>query len=335
MLPMTARRRLPRIGPKTALVLRWGVGLGLVVALLSYFDASAVVSRLTDVSWPIAGPAIVGLIAMHLVGALAWVLLSERTAGVRLEKRRAVRLYYAAQAAGSLTPSNVGGDVYRVYALSQGPVRWQAALAPVLVQRAASYLALLALGAAAIPFVPLPSAARQALLLIVSLTVVVLAVVWALARRTPVLAALRARLRLTAAERSGHGGVQLRGAIGGGFALALLFHGGSLLLAGLLVVSVEGSIGDTVGALAALTLARLAIILPITVSGLGFQEGALAALFPLVGLSPETALTVSLLNRTAFLGTMALGSVLLTTEKRAPSPALNAGVERPVEEGVG
>ena len=71
---------------------------------------------------------------------------------------------------------------------------------------------------------------------------------------------------------------------------------------------------------AALAVARLAIAIPLSPSGLGFQEGALSALFVGIGLSPATALAALLLARVSLLTTAIAGAVAFGTVSGVSSP---------------
>jgi len=96
------------------------------------------------------------------------------------------------------------------------------------------------------------------------------------------------------------------------------FHGVAIGLTGLLVVAVEPSapIGPVIAALA---VARLALAVPITPSGLGVQEGAAAGLFAAFGLAPGVALAAMLLARLSLMLTTLIGVVLLQRREELPS----------------
>lgn len=298
--------------------LRWGFGLGIVAALLWRVDAPTVVRHLQSVSWQLAAPAIVGLTAMHLVGAATWRYLSSSITGLKVPWGRAVALYYAAQAAGSVTPSNVGADAYRVYALGNDARQWHLALVPVVIQRASSYIGLLLLGVLSTLFVPVPGGAWRLTTLLAGLLAVGAGVLWMMARvRFPeasrigrLMSRLRRPWRQAVIPRT-----RLQGAVAMGVLLAILFHASCIALSYVLVMAVYGGPVPVAATIAAIVLARLAILIPISISGLGFQEGALAVLFPLVGIPAAAALTVSLLNRLALLVTICLGGALLVSRK--------------------
>ena len=121
---------------------RPALGIGLLAVVLVGADPLAVLARLGTINLGLAAVAMLGLTAIHLVGAMGWRSITLETSGVLLPRRPTVALYYAAQAIGGVTPANLGGDVHRVLALRSRGRDWSAAVAPVIVQRATSYLAL-------------------------------------------------------------------------------------------------------------------------------------------------------------------------------------------------
>jgi uncharacterized protein (TIRG00374 family) len=127
----------------------------------------------------------------------------------------------------------------------------------------------------------------------------------ALARALP--GRLRPSLRTEAVSAS-----DWRAALVNGTSLALAFHLASIAMVYALVVALGGYQAPG-PVLACIAVARLSILIPLSPSGLGFQEAALSVLFTQVGLSPELALATALLNRLALLGTMALGAALIAS----------------------
>jgi uncharacterized protein (TIRG00374 family) len=61
-------------------------------------------------------------------------------------------------------------------------------------------------------------------------------------------------------------------------------------------------------------VARLALTVPISPSGLGFQEGALSVLFVGLGLPAETALAALLLSRVSLLATTVIGAAAMALD---------------------
>ena len=319
--------------------LRVAFGVCVVVALLLFFDVRSMASALSEADWRLAAPAIVGLSAVQLLGVAAWVFLSSQLSRAPLPWRYAARSYYAAQVLGSVTPANIGADAYRIHSATKGSGGLERAALPVAGQRVTSYLALLALGALASCIVPFPDGFALTMAMLGGALIVVVALGWGVLRLVPKakqrVAQLARRLGLTAFGAEMPRLRLLRG-LTGGFALALLFHGISLFLTYVLVLSVSGS-ADMFPTLAALAIARLSILLPFSVNGLGFQEGALTILLPQVGVSAEAALAVSALNRlglllTVGLGIWAMGTRPASRESERPSAAWATVVDAPTGE---
>jgi len=101
--------------------------------------------------------------------------------------------------------------------------------------------------------------------------------------------------------------------------LGVAFHLGSVLLTALLVAAVDPA-ATGLAVLAAITIARLSLAVPILPSGLGANEAILALLFAGMSLSPQTALAALLLGRVALVLTTALGAGLLLFGERGIKP---------------
>ena len=306
------------MNPRLAMALRWAAGLAILGVVLSSFDLGAVRGRLSSLDLRLALPAILGLVAVHLIAAASWRRLTEGLTGHRLGWRTTVRLYYAAQAWGAITPANLGADVFRVAAVDPGPGRARSAR-PVAIQRLASVgaLALLGLlGAASLPIAGL----GQFILALVIVGAAVGVLIVLLTRGAGVfhgpIRAVARRLGVDlSAVPSGRG---LAVALRDGLGLALLFHGLSLAFGLVLVAAVDRpTLANPAQILAALAVARLSLAVPLSPNGIGLQEGALTILFVQLGLAPDVALAAAFLNRLALVLTAALGSVALLFGPRA------------------
>jgi uncharacterized membrane protein YbhN (UPF0104 family) len=320
LVPKPARRA-------TWLVLRWVVGIGIVIGLLLRFDARGIAEQLRSADPRLAFPALVGLVAIHIVGAFTWRDLARRLSAISLGLGEAIRRYYVAQAIGALTPANLGADAYRLIGEEAGDARygWRQMLLPVLVQRITSSIALAGLGLVAFALLPAGGAANGAALAMLVLAAGSTALIvtvqgggrasrwfrWPWRRGATELAAEPADP--TVAGKAGPRATLVAVAVG--LSLGLAFHAGSVLLSYVLVLSV-GVSGSPVTVLACLVVARLSILIPISPSGLGIQEGALSVLFLSIGLPAETALAASLLNRLALIVTTLLGTGLMLLARR-------------------
>jgi uncharacterized membrane protein YbhN (UPF0104 family) len=287
------------------------LGLAIVAFLLLRFDLRSVMGTLQQVDLRIAIPAIIGLVAVHLLGAAAWRDLSIRLADVRLGWWPTITHYYAAQAVGSITPANLGADAYRLAAVRRPGREWMSLLLPIVVQRVTSQVALSLICLAALALLPY-SSSTVPIIVAGAAFIGVSAVVLVVVRMRPELR------RMTLSPRA------WVWALASGTSLALAFHLGSIVLVYLLVVALGGhaAAGPVIASIA---VARLAILIPLSPSGLGFQEAALSVLFLQIGLPAEMALATALLNRLALLGTMALGASLILSGRTGAHASRETG----------
>lgn len=309
---MSAER--PRLTGRQAWNLaRWALGIGVVALIVVGLDGAEVMARIRAANGLPVVVAVLGLTGVHALGAVTWAVLCRQLAGLRLGWATALRVYYPAQALGGVTPANLGGDAYRVVAVRNASPGWGAAVAPVLVQRATSYLALALLALPAIGLLVFGSHLSSAIL-----PAAVLLCALAGGVGIVMLAAPSSLARLLAGRPWMSGGdpaveTWARPPIGTmltGTGLGLAFHAVSVLLTALLIAAVDPSaMGMPV--VAAIVVARLSLAIPILPSGLGANEAILAVLFTGLGLAPQTALAGLLLGRVALLLTTLVGASLL------------------------
>jgi uncharacterized membrane protein YbhN (UPF0104 family) len=318
--------------PRAWRVARWAAAIGVLTVLVASLDGREILVRIQAANWLLVVCGVLGLTAVHLLGAAAWRVLCRQIGGLRLAWTTTLRVYFAAQALGGITPANIGGDAYRVLAVRRAGLGWRAALAPVLVQRATSYLALALLALAALGWLAasalLPAGILAAALVLAVLTAGV--AVLLLVAPAPV-ASVRARLQRSAgADRSGASADALNfrpliGSVVVATLLGLLFHAVSVLLTVLLVAAVDPSAAG-IPVVAAIMVARLSLAVPILPSGIGANEAILSLLFAALGLAPQIALAALLLTRVALLLTTLLGAMsLLVGRPRIPAAALGSG----------
>lgn len=293
---------------------RPAVGIGLLGLVIITVNPGEVLTRISTANLWLVLPAVIGLTAMHTVSAAGWRAILARVAGVRLSWHSALSLYYAAQAIGGITPANIGGDIHRVASLRNIGQGWKASVAPIVIQRATSYLALSVLSLVGI----LVLAARMEVatgIVIVGLafTCSVAFVAWILLYPPAPLRRMHDRL-LNLIGGANHGGDMPFAHVGSavllGMGQGLAFHAGSIGLTWLLVLAVDPG-APWLPVLAALAVARLATAVPFSPSGLGVQEGALSLLFVGLRLPPDTAIAAMLLARLSLLLTTAFGAALL------------------------
>ncbi len=315
------------------LTLRVLLGMVVLVLVLLTVDPMAALALLARADPLLLIIGVGGLTAVHLVAATAWWSLLSMMAGVRTPWSWAVATFYAAQAIGGVTPANVGGDVHRAVAVRGAGLSWTASVAPLIVQRATSYAALGLLSLVAVGVLVSSSTLAVPLVAVgVGTAGVVGLGSWlVLAPPSRLAGAGRWLLRrLGAPEARGaepRRPARLGQAAALGLASGLAFHALSIGVTLLLILALDPAI-PVATALAAITVARLSLAVPITPSGLGIQEGVLALLFGSIGLAPETAIAGLLLGRLALVLTTGIGVLLLAGSGRAPLTP-----DRPVRPG--
>jgi uncharacterized membrane protein YbhN (UPF0104 family) len=308
--------------PRAWTAARWAGAIGVLALLVVGLDSGEILGRIRSANGLLVLAGVLGLCAVHVLAAASWRILCRQLGGLRLAWATCLRVYYTAQALGGVTPANLGGDAYRVLAVRSAGLGWSAAVAPVLVQRATSYLALALLALPALLWLAisshLPVAILAAGLVLCALAGGVALLLLAAPAR---LAALRARLPWAASPRRNppvdpsNATRPPIGSVALATGLALTFHAVSVLLTALLLVAVDPS-AMGISVLAAIIVARLSLAVPILPSGLGANEAILALLFAGLGLAPQTALAALLLTRVALLLTTLIGAGLLLFGRR-------------------
>jgi hypothetical protein len=229
----------------------------------------------------------------------------------------------------NLLPSNLGGDAVRLLYLRRlSTSSWGGPIAMLLLHRASSF-AVLVLGAlASLPFRRAalaqafhgPSSAPGWLLPAACGALGVgIAAALALAASPRWRGRLRAiSRRLVAESRAAFEHTSL-GALVGLTVLTVVFHLARLFGVWLLLRAL-GESPHALDVLIALAVSGFAVVLPLSVGGLGVMEGALSMTLVAFGLSPTAAIAVALVNRTVLLLNAAIGGVVyVATRRTAPA----------------
>jgi uncharacterized membrane protein YbhN (UPF0104 family) len=313
-------------------VARLVFGAAVLGAVILALDPAQVADALAAADLRLAIPAVLALTLMHAVVAAGWRWLIRERTGVRLSWPSALRAHYAAQALGSITPGNLGADIQRAAAVRAAGHSWPAAVEPIIVQRATSYLALGVLAAIGLWILSSTSELGQLIVLIgVVVAAGLVAVAWLLMVPIGPLKGVHAWLRQrvgASLEGDGAGASTAAGPawrlIAGGVANGLVFHAGSIGLTWLLVLTMDPS-SATWPMLAALSVARLSLAVPLSPGGVGVQEGTLVALLAGMHLAPQAALAAMLFARMSTL-LLALVGVGLMTRGTPPLASVRSQV---------
>jgi uncharacterized membrane protein YbhN (UPF0104 family) len=304
-------------------LLRVAFGVVVLAAVLVTTNIGEVVSAVVRADLWLVIPGLVALVAVHVIPALAWRRMSREISHESREDARpdlgrghAIRLYYAGQALGGITPANLGGDVYRVAAMRRSGVDVASAALPVAVQRGTSFLSLSVLGLAGLLWLglssgigsngpPIAIGLAAAIAVVVGLASIVLIAPprW-----------LRGRLGPTVLPRaSGRVGRRIAGI---GLATGAAFHAVAIVATWLILLATDRGLA-TPAVLAAVAAARLSLAVPVSPSGIGVGEGVLAALVGASGGAAAPAVAGLLVTRLALVATTVIGATLIATNERA------------------
>ncbi len=231
------------------------------------------------------------------VRAVRWQVLL-RAVGVRLPLMEVARLYYIGAFFNTFLPTGFGGDVVRV--LEIGPqANSNQATGTVVVDRLTGFIALFMLALLALPFaasaLPLP-----VMVLVATAGLGVMGgsallfegrVLRALTRRLPRALSLAGDgwLGRTYAVITACGWRAIARAIG----VSLVFNALMMLAAWLIARALAIPVAAAT-LIAFVPLATTALLLPISISGLGVREGIFITLFATVGVSDAQAVAFSL-----------------------------------------
>lgn len=302
------------------LVLRYAVSLGLILALAWQVDWGQLGMLHGRLAWgPLAASLLLALLAYPLCAWRWWWLL--RTSGAGLPFSRAHAITWIGQFYNAFLPGGIGGDATRLlYAFGDRPDRKAAATAATAVDRALGFTVLVLLAAGALAFVGTSVPGRDLHGLAWGLAggvAVISTVVWLLLRRAlPRLPASWAEAagRLYQAPRAAAGTTLLSAGV-----WVLDFASGWFLAQSL------GLHFDPMALAAALGLAYLSTVLPISLGGHGLRESSLVLALHWLGQTNQTGTdglaAFALLFLTVSLATSLVGGVVLLIVRRRPAPA--------------
>jgi uncharacterized membrane protein YbhN (UPF0104 family) len=218
--------------------------------------------------------------------------------GVRASLPKLISLYLIGVFFNLVLPSGFGGDVVRVYELSQYSSRTASSITTVFMDRLSGFLALFAMATSALAFsyrlVPPEVGATIILIFLTSLVgtgALFSRSLWRRLKGLPLLSSL--------AQRGGVKELYLSAQI---YSLVPLLQAISLSLAFNILLMIMNylaalSFGVRISFLYFLLfipIISLLLALPISLSGLGVREGAYVYLFSRVGVPPSSALAISL-----------------------------------------
>ncbi|TFL18374.1 lysylphosphatidylglycerol synthase transmembrane domain-containing protein [Jannaschia formosa] len=263
------------------------------------FEAAEIGTRLAaaDPVWIAA--AVLLLLGQTVLMALRWRLVA-RCLGIGMPLGWALREYLASQALNATLPGGVLGDAARAVRTRAGPAGLKGAAQAVVVERAAGQVGLAAVLAIGLAVATASGALPGMWLAALAAGLVTLAVAAVLAASSTRLAALGRRCLPTRRVAAVQAGLSLGAAVLNVAAFAACAKAtGTDLPAGSVLVLVP--------------LILTAMLIPLTVGGWGWREGAAAALFPLAGAAPEAGVAAGIaFGATILLATLPFAAVALS-----------------------
>ncbi len=297
------------------------VSAALLAVVATQIDFHALGGRITGGSWGWFAAAIAVLFASFVVAALRWQLFLD-AAEVEAAPFETVRAYLIGTFANNFLPSQIGGDVARVFLVGGAGTRAQVATT-VVIDRATAIGCLVvtawvayALDPGAVPgaLVAALGAATGALVLVGLLAAVVLS------GRTGLGHLLPARLRGAAGDvRETVRACVRTPVLLRTIALGATFQALVVLSVWLLARAIAL---DLAYAVTAVTLPPVLLVaaLPISVAGYGVREGAYVVLLRHVGVDATDATLLSLLAGISFAIASLAGGVALVQRRASRAP---------------
>lgn len=319
----------PRARARSTLRRRlWGVaqiavGLGLLAWLLrdvEFAELRALLARGDRVGLA-AGFALL-LCALPLLQALRLHVLV-----VPYTRRLAssFEVFFVGAFFNNFLPSNLGGDAVRLLYLRRLTTSdWGGPLAMLLLHRASSFAVLLAGALISLPLrrealvvafrgqSTLPRWLVPATFVAVGAAVLALAVVAAWPRLRRKLVAIARRLgteSLAALRQTSHRSLAALAL------LSILFHA-SRMFGVVVLLGALGAHAHPLDVLIGLAVSGFAVVLPLSVGGLGVMEGALSMTLVAFGIPATAAIAVALVNRTVLLLNAGIGGVVYLGSRR-------------------
>lgn len=286
--------------------LRIMVAILLLAVIWHFAGGENALARLADADplWLVV--AFVALHAQTILSALRWRLVSTAL-GLPMATGHAVREYYMAQIVNQTLPGGVAGDAVR--AVRAAPTdALQAAVMAVVFERAAGQIALMVVLCAGLAFsmtfgdIFWPPGMLPVLVAAILTVVAMAGLVLARSR------VLRQQTR-TVLAMPGHLPRQL---------------GLSACIVALNLGAFAATAHATKTALSAeaivtlIPLILIAMLIPLSIAGWGWREGAAAALFPLAGATPDAGLVASATYGALVLAAAVPGAALLTRPALRP-----------------
>jgi uncharacterized protein (TIRG00374 family) len=307
---------------KLILLAKWGVSIGLIVWILQRTDLTDALAAAKQTNLLMLLMALLVAAFGLLVRSYKWqMLLKVQGASVKLSTLHAIT--YMSMFFNNFFLGSLGGDAFRFYKASGYCDTKGGAASTVVMERATGFFAALAM---VLVFGLVIVVTRRELVstgMLVALTLAAVAagvlmgmlfmIDWFVAH-VPILRRIRMVTRLAdEMTKSMRAYAAQRGAVVFALVLSVIFH----VIQTLTVYCVTAAANADVSFLSLLFIAPLVgllVIIPISMNGLGIQEGSYVFYLEQLGVAGPSALLVAILARLAMLFFSLLGGVLFALQ---------------------
>ncbi len=310
MTRRTGMRRASQPERSWVPLLRIAISLGLLGFVFSRVGWEQTWQTLSEAHIPYLLAAFAVALLSMIVRALRWKVLVDAL-GMRFSLAKLAEFYFVGAFFGSFLPTEVGGDVMRIYEVMRHSERPAAALGTVLVDRATGLLGLFLVALAALGFSH-SLVGSQIMVAILLLTAAswgsaVMLMQRDLLERLGLLRLLHRVRRLEEVYESMHQcGMR---AIGRAVSVSIVLNALLIVMNYLIALALHARIELWYFALF-VPIVSVLLMLPISVSGLGLREGAYVYLFVQAGVVASQALTMSLIVYALRVATGLVGGII-------------------------
>lgn len=286
---------------KPNLVIKTSISLGLVTLLLTQVNLQSLWLQIQYLTWPFVGVALLYYTGCQCLSCVRWQIIL-RSQGHNHSLWGLMSSYFGGMFLNTFLPSSIGGDVYRIYRVSQTSQDPEVAFASVFLERVTGLIALLA-----IAFIGLPPAINlvgswDIILLLLACTIVLAGAVllmvspqllmrvepWLIQLKLQSLAGRFAKIQILLRQFA-----QAQKTLVITMLLSFLLQ--LLLVYYYFLVSKQLQIHVSyLELLVFIPIITIISLLPISLGGLGVKEGLVSYLFSRVGLSVEQGVLLSI-----------------------------------------
>lgn len=301
-VPTRARLGRPRSWAKVAT--RFAISAVLLFLIGQALDVADVLARLSTLDARWIGAALVLSLLQMLLLAWRWRFTAGRL-GIDLPFGEAVSEYYLGVFLNQLLPGGVSGDVSRAWRHARTPAPTGPAVRAVILERLTAQVVMTTVALFSVLYLLGWSVLQQAAAAGAAIGLAMVVVRRLVRRAEPG----SWRARIWADTRAA---VLVRDALPFQFVTSLVATSSYVAL----FLMAARAIGVPTGTAMLVPLVApvlMTMLIPITVAGWGVREGAAAALWGLVGLTPEDGVAVSIAYGLLVLVSSAPGALVLTT----------------------